>query len=139
LLSLRTYVQGVFSDSDRKSPLAMLARVTEPVSYQAFQHFIPHAPWDADRVWQLLRAVFPTRPRLVEPARNRRGRPRIRRSMAAAVHDCAVQVPHGQWRRITWRNGTQQSATANLTKSIWPRARDQSLLETAARVPNASP
>jgi SRSO17 transposase len=37
--ALRTYVQGVFSDSDRKSMQAMLARVTEPVSYQAFQHF----------------------------------------------------------------------------------------------------
>ena len=44
LLSLRTYVQGVFSDSERKSMQAMLARVTEPVSYQAFQHFITHAP-----------------------------------------------------------------------------------------------
>jgi SRSO17 transposase len=39
-LALRTYVQGVFSDSDRKSMQAMLARVTQPVSYQVFQHFI---------------------------------------------------------------------------------------------------
>jgi SRSO17 transposase len=61
LLSLRTYVQGVFSDSERKSMQAMLARVTEPVSYQAFQHFITHAPWDADRVWRRLRAVLPDR------------------------------------------------------------------------------
>ena len=38
-LALRTYVQGVFSDSDRKSMQAMLARVTEPVSYQAFSAF----------------------------------------------------------------------------------------------------
>jgi SRSO17 transposase len=37
-LALRTYVHGVFSDSDRKSMQAMLARVTQPVSYQAFQH-----------------------------------------------------------------------------------------------------
>ena len=43
-LALRTYVQGVFSDSDRKSMQAMLARVTQPVSYQAFQHFVTHAP-----------------------------------------------------------------------------------------------
>jgi SRSO17 transposase len=57
LLSLRTYVQGVFSDSERKSMQAMLARITEPVAYQAFQHFITHAPWDADRVWRRLRAV----------------------------------------------------------------------------------
>ena len=61
LLSLRTYVQGVFSDSERKSMQAMLARVTEPVGYQAFQHFITHAPWDADRVWRRLRAVLPER------------------------------------------------------------------------------
>ena len=37
-LALRTYVHGVFSDSDRKSMQAMLARVTQPVTYQAFQH-----------------------------------------------------------------------------------------------------
>ena len=61
LLALRTYVQGVFSDSERKSMQAMLARVTEPVAYQAFQHFITHAPWDAAKVWRRLRAVIPER------------------------------------------------------------------------------
>jgi SRSO17 transposase len=61
LLALRTYVQGVFSDSERKSMQAMLARVTEPMAYQAFQHFITHAPWDAERVWRRLRAVIPER------------------------------------------------------------------------------
>lgn len=40
---------------------AMLTRVTEPVSYQAFQHFITHAPWEADRVWRRLRALIPER------------------------------------------------------------------------------
>ena len=60
-LALRTYVQGVFSDSDRKSMQAMLARVTEPVSYQAFQHFITHAQWDADRVWRRLLEILPER------------------------------------------------------------------------------
>jgi SRSO17 transposase len=59
LMSLRTYVHGVFSDSERKSMQAMLARVTEPVAYQAFHHFITHAPWDADGVWRRLRAVVP--------------------------------------------------------------------------------
>jgi SRSO17 transposase len=61
LMALRTYVQGVFSDSERKSMQAMLARVTEPVAYQAFQHFITHAPWDAQRVWRRLRAIIPER------------------------------------------------------------------------------
>jgi SRSO17 transposase len=54
-------VQGVFSDSDRKSMQAMRARVTEPVAYQAFQHFITHAPWEARRVWQRLLQVLPDR------------------------------------------------------------------------------
>ena len=33
-LALRTYVHGLFSDSDRKSMQAMLARVTDPITYQ---------------------------------------------------------------------------------------------------------
>lgn len=61
LIALRTYVQGVFSDSERKSMQAMLARVTEPIAYQAFQHFITHAPWDAAKVWRRLRSVIPER------------------------------------------------------------------------------
>jgi SRSO17 transposase len=60
-LALRRYVQGLLSDSDRKSMEAMLARVTDPGSYQAFQHFITHAPWSAERVWRRLRAVVPER------------------------------------------------------------------------------
>jgi SRSO17 transposase len=60
-LALRTYVQGVFSDSERKSMQAMLARVTQPVSYQAFQHFITHAEWDADRIWRCVLDVLPER------------------------------------------------------------------------------
>jgi SRSO17 transposase len=59
-LALRTYVQGVFSDSERKSMQAMLARVTQPVSYQGFQHFITHAEWDADRIWRRLLDVLPS-------------------------------------------------------------------------------
>ena len=61
VLALRRYVQGLLSDSDRKSMEAMLARVTEPGSYQAFHHFITHAPWSAERVWRRLRAVLPER------------------------------------------------------------------------------
>ena len=40
---------------------AMWARLSDPGSYQAFQHFISHAPWDAERVWTRLRAVVPER------------------------------------------------------------------------------
>jgi SRSO17 transposase len=51
----------VLSDSRRKSMSAMLERVTDPGTYQAFQHFITHAPWTADRVWRQLRTVVPDR------------------------------------------------------------------------------
>ena len=39
----------------------MLERVTDPGTYQSFQHFITHAPWSAERVWRQLRAVIPER------------------------------------------------------------------------------
>ena len=61
VLALRRYVQGLLSDSSRKSMDAMLSRVTDPGSYQAFQHFITDAPWSADRVWRQLRAILPER------------------------------------------------------------------------------
>jgi SRSO17 transposase len=59
--ALRRYVTGVLSDSRRKSMEAMWARLSDPGAYQAFQHFITHAPWDADTVWTRLRAVVPER------------------------------------------------------------------------------
>src|SRR6476620_2048971 len=40
---------------------AMLARVTDPITYQGFQHFITHAIWDADRIWRRLLEVLPER------------------------------------------------------------------------------
>jgi len=60
-VSLRQYIDGLLSDSARKSMSAMLARVSEPTSYQAFQHFVTHAPWDAEVLWKRLRAVTPAR------------------------------------------------------------------------------
>jgi SRSO17 transposase len=60
-VSLRQYIDGLLGDSARKSMSAMLARVSEPTSYQAFQHFVTHAPWDAEVVWRRLRAVMPER------------------------------------------------------------------------------
>jgi SRSO17 transposase len=60
-VSLRQYVDGLLGDSARKSMSAMLARVSEPTSYQAFQHFITHAPWEATVLWRRLRAVTPER------------------------------------------------------------------------------
>ena len=60
-VALRRYIQGLLSDSVRKSMEAMLARVTDPGSYQAFQHFITDAPWDAECVWRQLRRRLPER------------------------------------------------------------------------------
>ena len=40
---------------------AMLARVSAPGSYEAFQHFIADAPWTAEHVWRRLRATLPDR------------------------------------------------------------------------------
>jgi SRSO17 transposase len=47
-VSLRQCVDGLLGDSARKSMSAMLARVTEPTSCQAFQHLVTHAPWEAE-------------------------------------------------------------------------------------------
>src|SRR5262249_23356310 len=52
---------GLLSDSRRKSMSAMLERVHDPGTYQAFQHFSSHAPWDDARIWRKLRAVIPDR------------------------------------------------------------------------------
>jgi SRSO17 transposase len=60
-VALQTYVFGLFSDSERKSMQAMLARVAAPITYQAFQHFVTHAVWDADRIWRRLLEVLPER------------------------------------------------------------------------------
>ena len=59
--ALRRYVTGLLSDSRRKSMEAMWARLSDPGTYQAFQHFITHAPWEAEAVWRRLRAVVPDR------------------------------------------------------------------------------
>ena len=40
---------------------AMLTRVSDAGSYQAFQHFLTHAPWEAEQLWRRLRAHVPTR------------------------------------------------------------------------------
>jgi SRSO17 transposase len=59
--AFRRYLLGLLSDSRRKSMSAMLERVHDPGTYQAFQHFISHAPWDVAGVWRQLRAVIPER------------------------------------------------------------------------------
>jgi SRSO17 transposase len=55
------YIDGLFTDSERKSMQAMHGRLGDPRDYQALQHFITHSPWQAARVWTQLRAVVPLR------------------------------------------------------------------------------
>ena len=58
---LRRYVEGVLSDSRRKSMEAMWARLRDPGSYQALQYFITEADWSADGLWRRVRAAIPAR------------------------------------------------------------------------------
>ena len=58
---LRRYVEGVLSDSRRKSMEAMSARLRDPGSYQALQYFITEADWNEEAVWRRLRAAIPAR------------------------------------------------------------------------------
>jgi SRSO17 transposase len=55
------YLEGLFNDSARKSMQAMHGRLSDPVTYQALQHFVTHSPWDAGRLWTRLRTLLPTR------------------------------------------------------------------------------
>jgi SRSO17 transposase len=59
--AFRRYLHGLLSDSPRKSMGAMLTRIHAPGSYQAFQHFITHAPWEVAPVWRRLLSRIPDR------------------------------------------------------------------------------
>ncbi len=57
----RRYLDGLFTDSERKSMQAMHGRLSDAATYQALQHFVTHSPWDAEALWARLRAVVPPR------------------------------------------------------------------------------
>jgi len=59
--AFRRYLHGLLSDSPRKSMSSMLTRIHDPGSYQAFQHFITHAPWEVAPVWRRLLRRVPDR------------------------------------------------------------------------------
>lgn len=61
----RRYLDGLLNDSERKSMQAMHGRLSDPATYQALQHFVTHAPWEAETLWTRLRAVLPVRAGLV--------------------------------------------------------------------------
>jgi len=55
------YLQGLFNDSERKSMQAMHGRLSDPITYQALQHFITDSPWPAGPMWTRLREITPER------------------------------------------------------------------------------
>src|SRR5687767_4346345 len=55
------YVQGLLSDSGRKSIQPMHERLSDPGSYQGLHHFITHATWEARPFWRRLRELIPVR------------------------------------------------------------------------------
>lgn len=55
------YLQGLFNDSQRKSMQAMHGRLSDPIHYQALQHFITHSPWEAKSLWERVCEVVPDR------------------------------------------------------------------------------
>ena len=55
------YIDALFNDSERKSIQAMHGRLSDPVSYQALQHFITDSPWEAAPLWTRVRALIPVR------------------------------------------------------------------------------
>ena len=55
------YIEALFNDSERKSMEAMHGRLSDPISYEALQHFITDSPWEAAPLWAHLRACVPVR------------------------------------------------------------------------------
>ena len=113
--AFRRYLLGLLSDSRRKSMSAMLERVSDPGTYQAFQHFITHAPWSADRVWRQLRAVVPERSGVLIldgtsfPKQGRRsvGVARQYCGTLGKVANCQVAVTVALWTGVrAWLLGT---------------------------------
>ena len=55
------YIEGLFNDSERKSMQAMHGRLSDPIHYQALQHFVTHSAWPDTPVWDRLNDVIPER------------------------------------------------------------------------------
>lgn len=55
------YLKGLFNDSERKSMQAMHGRLSEPIHYQALQHFVTHSPWPDKPLWDRVGEVVPER------------------------------------------------------------------------------
>jgi len=55
------YIEGLFNDSERKSMQAMHGRLSDPIHYQALQHFVTHSPWSDKPLWDRVSEVIPER------------------------------------------------------------------------------
>jgi SRSO17 transposase len=55
------YIDALFNDSERKSMEAMHGRLSDPISYEAWQHFMTDSPWEAAPLWTHLRRCVPVR------------------------------------------------------------------------------
>ena len=112
--AFRRYLCGLLSDSRRKSMSAMLERVTDPGTYQGFQHFITHAPWNAERLWRQLRTAIPERTGMLIldgtsfPKQGRRSVAVARQYCGALgkVANCQVAVTAALWTGVrAWMLG----------------------------------
>ena len=137
--AFRRYLCGLLSDSRRKSMSAMLERVTDPGTYQAFQHFITHAPWSAERVWRQLRAVIPERTGMLIldgtsfPKQGRRSVAVARQYCGALgkVANCQVAVTAALWTGVrAWMLG---AALYVPDEWLTPEARQRARIPAAIR------
>ncbi len=113
---LQQYVEGLLNDSARKSMQAMHARLTDPVPYQAFQHFVTHAPWDPMPVWRKLLERLPERRGVLIlddtgfPKQGRRsvGVARQYSGTLGKIGNCQVAVTAALWNgRRAWFVGSE--------------------------------
>jgi SRSO17 transposase len=121
------------SDSRRKSMSAMLERVSDPGTYQSFQHFITDAPWSAARVWHTLRERVPERSGMLIldgtsfPKQGRRSVAVARQycGTLGKVANCQVAVTAALWTGVrAWMLGAALYLPEEwLTPEARPRAR----------------
>jgi len=118
---------------------AMLERVSDPGTYQAFQHFITDAPWSAERVWRQLRAVIPERSGVLIldgtsfPKQGRRSVAVARQYCGALgkIANCQVAVTVALWTGVrAWMLG---AALYLPEEWLTPEARQRARIPAAIR------
>jgi SRSO17 transposase len=137
--AFRRYLLGLLSDSRRKSMSAMLERVHNPGTYQAFQHFITDAPWTAAHIWRRLRTVIPERQGVLildgtsfpKQGRHSVGVARQYCGTLGKVANCQVAVTVALWTGVrAWMLG----AALYLSEDwLTPEARQQARIPPALR------